>query len=62
MNDYADIIEDIDQYGEGLTSWETEFIASVQERIDEYRELTSKQEGILDQIYEDRVSEELRSW
>lgn len=56
QSELTSLVDDIDDYGVGLTDWETEFIDSMLKRIDEGHELTEKQEKTIRKIYKDRVS------
>lgn len=54
-----DLAEWIDDHGDGLTSWETEFLDKMLKRLDMGAPLSPGQRRKLQQIYVDRCAEEV---
>jgi hypothetical protein len=50
-----ELIEEIEELGEGLTSWEAKFIDSIMKQLDVVGQLTRKQSATLWKIYKERV-------
>lgn len=50
-----ELIEEIEDDGEGLTSWETGFIDSIMKQLDVVGQLTRAQSETLWKIYKERV-------
>lgn len=49
---YKEMIEDIDEVAdEILSDWEKDFMRSISDRVDSFKDLTERQEGVLRRIY-----------
>lgn len=53
-----EMIEEIDEHGEGLTTWETEFISGLMARDGTRQVVSRKQHEIIRRIFRERVPEE----
>lgn len=53
---YRDLLEDIDDNGDGLNSWECEFVDSMLKRLEDGGLLTESQREKIVEIHEQRVS------
>ena len=56
MDEYLQMITDIQEDGDGVTEWELEFLDSIADQLAGDRPLTSKQKGKIEDIYRERVS------
>jgi len=54
-NDIEEMLQDIEHLGEGLTSWEEDFIESIRDQFNRKQWLTPRQEEILERIHEERT-------
>ena len=52
---WADL-QELDQHGEGLTTWECDYIESLLQQLRAGRTLTDKQRAKLDSIREERLA------
>ena len=55
IDDYYDTIRWIREHGRGVTGWEDDFLNSIELQIDCKGELSSKQEEVLNRIFDKRV-------
>lgn len=50
------LVTRLDEHAKGLTPWETDFVASLVERVVEGHELTDKQRKVAERIDDEKVS------
>ena len=55
-----EMLQEIDEHGEGLSTWETQFVSSLMGRDWARQVISSKEHDILRGIYEVRVPEKCR--
>ena len=48
--------EEVDERGDGLTRWETEFHESIKKQLDDGRELSERQRAVLMRIIEEKTN------
>lgn len=51
----AQWIQDVLESGKGLSKWEEDFVASLEEQFEKRKSLSDKQLEILERIYTDKV-------
>ncbi len=54
MDQWREVVEDIEQRGHGLTSWELQFVESISDQLTQGRPLTERQAEILDKIADEK--------
>lgn len=54
IDGWNDLVE-LDEHGEGLTTWEADFVESLMQQLRAGKTLTEKQRARLDQITEERL-------
>jgi len=54
IDGWNDLVE-LDEHGEGLTTWEVDFVESLMQQLRAGKTLTEKQRTRLDQIAEERL-------
>lgn len=54
MDEWREMVEEIEQLGKGLTPWELGFLESVSDQLTRGRPLTERQVEILDKIHDEK--------
>jgi len=55
--EYYVLLDDCEDRESGMSKWEREFVTSLRERLDKYRELTERQVEVLEGLWEKVTSQ-----